>query len=69
MTLQIKNGILTATARSNGLLPRPTKPEIQTEVYLEAMVAQNDFTCFGLQHTGSTGPSATMIHNVELEWK
>lgn len=69
VNIQIKGNDLTATATSNATLQKPSKPEIKTEVYLEASVAKNEFCGFGLQHTGSTGASASMIHTVELDWK
>lgn len=69
VTIQMKGNELTATATSNALLPRPTDERVQTEVFLDASVAKNEFGGFGLQHTGSTGPSAAMIHNVEIDWK
>lgn len=66
VTLEMKGNELVATATTNANRPKPESPEIETEVYLNVTVAKNEFGAFGLQHTGSTGPSASMIHNVEL---
>lgn len=48
--------------------PKPynSDPELPHEVKLEAEITENNFGGSGIQHTGSTGSSATMLHKMEI---
>lgn len=68
-TIEIKaeGGILSATAHTSavlGVLP----DNIASEVSLSAPIERNPYTGTGIQHTGSTGTGATMIHYLGAEW-
>jgi len=58
---------LSATARTStslGPLPEAVAPAVS----LSAVIERNPHTGTGIQHTGSTGASATMIHYLGAEW-
>ena len=68
ITLDYRNGVLTAHARTSaeavvrdaGILP---------EVTLSANVKDNFMGGAGIQHTGTLGSGASMIHFMEVEWR
>ncbi|MBR0037024.1 MAG: hypothetical protein IJP70_05230 [Bacteroidales bacterium] len=68
ITVSLKGTALTATALTNAPLNQPDSEEIQTEVFLKANVAKNPYAGFSIQHTGSTGASASLIEHVLLKW-
>ncbi len=47
----------------------PAHPELKEKVFLEADVAANGFGGTGIQHTGTCGESATMLHSLKVEWE
>lgn len=65
--LSIIDGLFTAKARtSTAVEPRDGVAE---SVSLSVSVPDNDFSAFGIQHTGSTGASATLISRLHASWK
>ncbi len=68
ITLETKEGRLTATARTTTPRPVPENQEIVTEVFLSAPIAATGYDGMGIQHTGSVGGNATLLHTLEVEW-
>lgn len=56
---QLIADITTSTAKPQG-------SNLPHEVHLKADITPNDFGGFGIQHTGSTGSSATMLHELSV---
>ncbi len=69
ITLKTEGRKLTAQVNTGTELPEPTKPELRKRVDLQARIAPNSFGGTGVQHTGSTGANATMLHRLHIEWK
>lgn len=70
ITLSIKGNKLTAHAETTAESPAVNKdPNLKTAADLEATVIPNNFGGVGIQHTGSTGASATMLHAMNIDWK
>ena len=67
IALQWENGRLTATAASPEIHPHDN-PAVLTEVQLEAEAGEPGFDGFALQHTGSVGSSALMLHQLDIRW-
>ena len=65
--ISVADGVLTAKA-STGAVVDP-QPGTLESVDLSAPVTAPISTAFGLQHTGSTGASATLISSVALSWR
>ena len=68
VTVSLKGTALTATAVTSAMMPEPSSPELQTEVFLKAAVAKTNASGFCIQHTGTVGTSASMISHVSLKW-
>lgn len=66
--VSISDGIFTATARTDAPLQKNPAPGIADNVVLSVPVTDNSLCGFCIQHTGSTGPSSTLIKNVTLNW-
>ncbi len=68
ITLDYRNGVLTAHASTSaGAVERDA--EILPEVTLSAHVKDNFMGGAGIQHTGTLGSGASMIHFMEVEWR
>ncbi len=67
INLAIKGGVFTATASSTA--PVESRAGVMESVALSASVEPNDYSALGIQHTGSTGASASLISNLSAEWK
>lgn len=68
--LTLRGHYLTAMAVTSAPISHETLPsDVATSISLRAEVEPGDGTSIGLQHTGSVGASATLIHHVEAEWK
>lgn len=65
----ITDGILSADASTEAPETKPCCDVTLPEVHLSAHVEDNGQTGFCIQHTGSTGPSSSMIKDVCIEWK
>lgn len=68
INVSVKDGILRAQASTEAPNARPCCDETIQNVDLSAPVDENAFTGFCIQHTGSTGPSSTLIRKVDLKW-
>lgn len=66
--VSIKEGKLRATASTSAPATKPCCAETKDKVDISAPVEENGLTGFCIQHTGSTGPSSTLIRNVDLKW-
>lgn len=66
--LSLKGDTLTATATSPNT-PEPHRPGLVKDVMLRATVTPNTFGGTGIQHTGSTGASATLLRHLKINWK
>ncbi len=60
---------LTARVTTATPLSRPSDPRLATEVNLSASVKPNPLGGIHIQHTGSTGESATMLHHLRADWR
>lgn len=69
LTLSYEGGRLTATATNDLPLPPLHRAGLSTEVHLEAAVPDNSFGGIHIQHTGSTGASASLLTELEVEWE
>jgi hypothetical protein len=49
-------------------VPPHTSPDVVSVVDLAATVQSSAFGGTGIQHTGTTGASATMLHEMEVIW-
>lgn len=67
--LKVEGNHFSAHAETSTPLPAPHRPGLVTVVDLEADIAPNAFGGIGIQHTGSTGASATMLRNLEVTWE
>lgn len=68
ITLQAKAGKLTAHAQTSSPQPATNDANLHTEVDLQADIVPTAFGGSGIQHTGSNGPSATMLHEMSIEY-
>ena len=67
--LNVEGSILTANVKNVLPLPQPHHPDIVREVDLSAAIEPNTFGGIGVQHTGSTGASASMLRGLRVNWK
>lgn len=67
--LSVKGDSLTANVKNVLPLPKPDKPDVVREVNLSATIEPNTFGGIGIQHTGSTGASATMLRGLSVRWE
>ncbi len=63
----IGNKLIAHVETATPLLP-PKDTNLKTEVDLEADIQSNTFGGTGIQHTGSWGENATMLHRLKVEW-
>ncbi|MDE6480247.1 MAG: hypothetical protein K2L45_08245 [Muribaculaceae bacterium] len=65
----IADGVLHASAYTEAnRQDRKCCDEVVDKVELSAPVEENYLTGFCIQHTGSTGPSSTLIRNIDIRW-
>lgn len=65
----IADGILHATASTEAPPQRNPVDAVHPSVDLSAPVEESSLSGFCIQHTGSTGPSSTLIRHLSLSWK
>lgn len=68
ISVEISNGQLTASARSEAPAATSADPAVKSEVFLTAKVSPLYFPSFAIQHTGSVGASATLIRDLNVKW-
>lgn len=64
--LRTQGELLKAEVSTTTAKPYNSDPNLVHEVNLEAVIVENTFGGSGIQHTGSTGSSATMLHKMEI---
>ena len=69
ISLSVKGNKLIAHAETTTKLPVSDKPELVAVVDLQADILPGSFGGVGIQHTGSVGASATMLHWLNVNWK
>jgi len=70
VALSLTDGLLRADVSTTAAAESTPAPDITPSVSLSAHVGDaTGPASFGLQHTGTTGASATLIANVELDWE
>ena len=69
ISVELTGGHLIASARTEAPAAASTNPEVKSEVFLTANVAPSAFPSFAIQHTGSVGASATLLRNLNVNWK
>lgn len=67
--MKVEGDTLSATVKNVLPLPRPTQPDVVREVNLSAPIEANPFGGVGIQHTGSTGASATLLRGLSVRWE
>jgi len=67
--LKVEGNKLIAHAETKTTVPEPVAPELKKTVDIQADITLNPFGGTGVQHTGSTGANATMLHWLQIEWK
>lgn len=68
ITVGIKDGILRATATTGAPAPESSAAGTVPSVDISSKVKDNGLSGFCIQHTGSTGPSSTLIKNININW-
>lgn len=69
ITVGIKDGVLRATARTDAAAATKCCEETLPVVDICTTVEESGNTGFCIQHTGSTGPSSTLISDININWK
>lgn len=64
---EIKDGVMRATAFTDAH-SQEIKPDVLEKVDISCPVEDSDLAGFCIQHTGSTGPSSSLIKNLTLSW-
>lgn len=68
--VSLTDGILSASARTGAKEVTPSDPQILPEVNLQAQVGDTlTHAGFCIQHTGSTGASATLLRDFKINWE
>lgn len=67
--VKVSDGILTATASTGALPAHNVNPNVKETVELSSAVEITGRTGLCIQHTGSWGPSATVISDLKAFWK
>lgn len=68
ISLSATGGMLCADVVNPELTVEPHRPGLEKEVHLSAEIEQNGFGGTGVQHTGSTGASATLLRSLSVVW-
>ncbi len=69
ISVEIKDGILRASAFSEASpQDRRCCDEVVEQVELSTTIENSTFAGFCIQHTGSTGPSSTLIRDIDIRW-
>lgn len=69
ISISADDGKLTANAFTDAPPAKKCCDEVKESVILSADIKPSDLTGFCIQHTGTTGPSSTLIREVELNWQ
>ena len=69
ISLDINDNKLTVTAKTDAPAVTPSSADIKPYVMLTAPVEQSRNSSLMIQHTGSTGASATLLRDLNISWK
>lgn len=69
IAVEVRDGILSASASTDAQDTKKCCDEVVEKVNLSAPTSDNRLTGFCIQHTGSTGPSSTLIKNLSINWE
>lgn len=69
INVAIVDGMLKANAYTDATVGNKCCDEMLEKVTLSAPVEESTLTGFCIQHTGSTGPSSTLIRDLKLNWE
>lgn len=69
ITLDVKGDRLTANVTNEAGVPEPHRPGLVKTVNLAADIEPNEYGGIGVQHTGSWGPSATLLRFLSVTWE
>ncbi|MCH5326349.1 MAG: hypothetical protein J1E29_03995 [Duncaniella sp.] len=69
INIEIKGSLLTASAYTEASPQSVTDPSVRPTVTLSAKVTPPETSSLLIQHTGSAGTSATLLRNLNIEWK
>ncbi|MDR0988344.1 MAG: hypothetical protein LBM06_02640 [Prevotellaceae bacterium] len=69
ITLAIEGNRFTAHAQTSGAQPTVLEKGLVPSVDLAADITPNSFGGLGVQHTGSTGSSATLLRTLSVVWE
>ena len=69
VSLKVEGNELSAQAYNLNPLPEPHREGLVAEVNLSASISPNAYGGIGIQHTGSTGASATVLKQLNVTWK
>lgn len=69
ISVGITDGILYASAYSEAGVAKKCCDDVVDKVEISVPVDDNTLTGFCIQHTGSTGPSSTLIRDLNLNWE
>ncbi|KAA6308352.1 hypothetical protein EZS27_039966, partial [termite gut metagenome] len=69
ITLTVKGNQLTAHAETRTKLTEPFQPNLRSVVDLQTEIETNKYGGTGVQHTGSVGANATMLHWIKIKWE
>ncbi|MDE6395290.1 MAG: hypothetical protein K2K77_08110, partial [Duncaniella sp.] len=69
IALDINDHNFTVTAKTDAPAVTPSSADIKPYVMLTAPVEQSRNSSFMVQHTGSTGASATLLRDLNISWK
>jgi len=64
--LATEGNLLKADISTTTPKPYESNPDLPHEVKLTAEITENNFGGSGIQHTGSAGSGATMLHKMEI---
>ncbi|MDR3118280.1 MAG: hypothetical protein LBU44_02495 [Mediterranea sp.] len=67
--LKAEGNKLTAHVETKTEIAEPLSPGVKKTVDLQADITPNPFGGTGVQHTGTTGAGATMLHRLQLNWE
>ncbi len=69
ISVTIEDGILQASAFTDALDASKCCDQVMERVNLSIPVEDSSLTGFCIQHTGSTGPSSTLLRDINIKWK
>ncbi len=69
ISTEINDGIFTASAYTDAPQAKSKRDDVMSSVSLSSPIEDNSLAGFCIQHTGSTGPSSTLIKSLSLSWK